>query len=200
MKKYGKKWRTLHPDLASKLHTNDILKMQEQKRVRQTPWDRQMIESLQKKACGLISIYQEKEIDTRSRFEKQDKARICPFEDYFKEIIIIEPPYYFLKPTPVDLKSSLKQIMLSFICEVNTIFEFSSSNIDHYLLINWNYDIETYGIEPLGEFYIDTLCEVLEGSTWHTRKNRDLIFEKIKDAFTESAFIKKYRFSETHKI
>ena len=60
-------------------------------------------------------------------------------------------------------------------------------------MTNWNYDIETYGIEPLGKVYIDTLCEVLEGSTWHTRKNRDLIFEKIKDGFTESEFIKKYQ-------
>ena len=69
-----------------------------------------------------------------------------------------------------------------------------------YLFLTLEYDIETHGIEPIGKFYIDTLCEVLEGSTWYTRKNRDLIFEKIKEMFTESEFIKKYRISEAHMI
>lgn len=192
MKKYGKKWRKLHPELASKQRANDIEQMQEQKRLRQTPWDQKTIVKLRKKAYAQISAYQKKEAKERS-FERWTEKRLkrCILRN--SNIAIDSNFIYTVFPFVTPLKNRLKHNASEFIQRVNAIFEISVANISSYLFLTLEYDIETHGIEPIGKFYIDTLCVVLEDSTWYTRKNRNLIFEKIKEAFTKSEFIKSYR-------
>lgn len=191
MKKYGKKWRALHPELASKTCANDIHKMQEEKRLRQMPWDQQTIEKLRKQAYAKIAAYRKKEEKERA-FEPWAEKRLKRSILRNKSIPTDSQFIYTVFPFVSSLKNRLERNALEFIQSVNAIFDISVSNIGAWFFDDLKYDIETYGIEPLGKFYIDTLCEVLEGSNWYTRKDNELILAEIKKIFAKSEFINKW--------
>jgi hypothetical protein len=159
MKKYGKKWRALHPELASKPRANDIQKIQEEKRLRQTPWDKSKIKTLQQEAYALIPIYLENEVNEREEELKRTKRQQKETDVFFEKIdineiirrasILYHPPYFVrsknrivpLKNRP--LKDRLECNASEFIQRVNATFEISVSNIDSYLFHELKYDIET---------------------------------------------------------
>ena len=107
MKKYGKKWRRLHPDLASKPRANNMKKMQDQKRLRQTPWDQKTIEKLRKKAYAQISVCQKKEAKERS-FEPLVEKRLKKSILRDKNIPIISNFIYTLFPFVPPLKKQIR--------------------------------------------------------------------------------------------
>lgn len=214
MKKYGKKWRRLHPDLASKPRANDIQKAQEQKRlrieraqelerIRQTPMDRSTIKLLRKDAYALISVYQERdqkerELEQESNNKSNKNEDCLSVSEILKKLTWHTGRHPIFLPTaelkiPKNLKERLEENALEFVRAINPLFDFSIPNTSYYLFTVWKYDVEKHGIEPLGKHYIDALCEILEGSTWYTRKNSDWILEGIKKAFAKSGFIEKYQ-------
>ena len=159
---------------------------------RQTPWEKSTIEKLRKKAYAQISVYRKKEKKERA-FEPWAEKRLKRGLLRNKNIPVDSDFIYTVFPFVSPLKDRLERNAANFIQAVNAIFGISVGNIGIYVFRALEYDIERYGIEPLGKFYIDTLCEILEGTTWYIRKNNALIFAEIKKVFEESDFIQKYQ-------
>jgi hypothetical protein len=106
--------------------------------------------------------------------------------------ITLESPIYrpiFLKP--LSLETELAYCYKKMIAELNSLFdvakkEKTAGKIFDRLVSN-KYDVKKYGLSTFGKQYVDILCNVVEGTTWHSRKNTEQMLNKIIAAFENQA-------------
>ena len=144
------------------------------KETRQKVITRQDAIALKEKANCLVATYVEME-----------KWRREHYESYKKLIEKLNSDWYFTETE--TLSEYLSDCYVYLIHEANNIFGVAKKphmarQIFEHLTLG-KYDLEKESILPFGKYYIEILCEIIEGATWYTRKDTDsmvkLIYEKF---------------------
>ena len=186
MKKNGKKWCEVHPiNNNMKESSFNSEKAQAEKLLRQTPISKAHINGLREGANDIVERYaiESKRIHEEHKIRNGDKI-ISPNE--LAQIILESPIYRPVLLKPLSLETELTGCYKKMIAELNSLFDVAkkeklAGKIFDRLVSN-KYDVEKYDLSTFGKQYVDILCNVVEGTTWHSRKNTEQMLIKI---FTE---------------
>ena len=197
MKKYGKEWRKLHQiDNNTKETSYNTENAQAAKLSRQTPISRAGIDALREKANAILDKCVAEE---KCFYEEREKESTNPKST---APVLIETPIININNILSIINSadacklpltSLARGMdpagccLKFIEEANTLFDVAKKSEIvkriYVCLVLGKYDADRQGVLPFGKRYIDALCAAIEGTTWYSRKNTELMLKKIIAAF-----------------
>ena len=203
MKKHGKKWRA-EQSKKQPSHKEQLLELE--LNLKRSPRTKEDIATLRDKAYAILCKLPEKEKQIRiwhkcdlrryhdemtKKFENPNPS-LREFKDII-EIIMSESTIEYPVPFPnvigicpatriePKLSHKWKEHAKPVITELSYLFGVFKNDTETVLqLVAEDYPWEQNGLLPLAERYLDILCRITEGTTWVSRKNTNLLIEKVK--------------------